>query len=435
MKNARLAVLIASGGLCSATTALAQTPTPGTGDAIPPSATQPAPTPTPPPATPPAPTAESADENFFRFYGILNPRFVTATGAVESFSQPNESAITAAGNPVYSNFPDSARHSFQVAQSRVGFWLNEKGPLRAQVEIDFVDFTKATPTVASVPRLRIAHVDYTIAPGHSVSLGQDWDLHAPLNPHGINLVGALFQAGNSGFMRQQFKYFYTTPSFELGAAVGFPAPDVAAKDAMLEIGALPTLAVRGTYKFGKSRVGASALATRLPFNFRATDERFATAFGTALFTELAPSDNTNIRVELNFGQNAANLGMLSLSQGRAATDVQEFGGFISVRQVLTGIHAVYGMAGYQRVIEPSKVVPSYDYPAAGGAATLSGTGPGLEHNGAVRLGYEIKPNRRLAFVLEGFLYQSRHRLQAVDLPNVNPVRTSLGLETGAILSF
>jgi hypothetical protein len=434
MKNARLAALIVSGGICSATHALAQTP--GTGDATPPSATQPAPTPTPPPAvaTPAAPAAGNTDENLFRFYGILNPRFVIANGATESFSQPNESAITAAGNPVYANFPDAARHSFQVAQSRVGFWLNEKGPLRAQVEVDFVDFSKATPTVASLPRLRIAHVDYTFLPGHSVALGQDWDLHAPLNPHGINLVGALFQAGNTGFMRQQFKYFYTTPGFELGAAVGFPAPNVGPKDVGLEIGALPTLAVRGTYRFGKSRVGLSALATRIPFNFRAPDERYAAAFATALFTELAPSDTTNIRVELNFGQNSANLGLLSLAQGRAATDVQDFGGYVSVRQVVTGMHAVYGMAGYQKVLEPSMVVPSYDTPATGGA-TLSGTGPGLLHNGSVRLGYELKPDRRLAFVLEGFLFQSHHRLQAADAPNFDPERTVLGIETGAILSF
>ncbi|HZH17763.1 MAG TPA: hypothetical protein VE057_25650 [Archangium sp.] len=434
MKNARLAALIVSGGICSATHALAQTP--GTGDAPPPSATQPAPTPTPPPAvaTPPTPAAAEHDENLFRFYGILNPRFVMADSALESYNQPNESASTAAGNPVYANFPEATRHSFQVAQSRVGFWLNEKGPLRAQVEIDFVDFTKATPTVASLPRLRIAHVDYTFLPGHTVSLGQDWDLNAPLNPHGINLVGGLFQAGNSSFMRQQFKYFYTAPSFELGAAVGFPAPNATPKDAALEIGALPTLAVRGTYKFGKSRAGVSAIATRLPFNFRSTGERYAAAFSTALFSELVPSENTNIRVELNFGQNSANLGLLTLAQGRASDDLRDVGGYISVRQVLTGMHAVYGIAGYQKVLDASKVVPSYDNPATGGP-TLSGTGPGLVHNGTVRLGYELKPNRRLAFVLEGFLFQSHHRLQAADAPNFDPDRTALGLETGAILSF
>ncbi|WP_257456081.1 hypothetical protein [Archangium lipolyticum] len=434
MKNARLAALIVSGGICSATHALAQTP--GTGDATPPAANQPAPAPTPPPAaaTPPAPAAAGDDENIFRFYGTLNPRFIITDSAVESFNQPNASAITAAGNPAYSNFPNATRHTFQVAQSRVGFWLNEKGPLRAQLEIDFVDFTKATPTVASLPRLRLAHVDYTFHPGHTVSLGQDWDLHAPINPHGINLVGALFQAGNSGFMRQQFKYLYSTPSLELAAAVGFPAPNVTAKDAVLEIGALPTLAVRGTYKFGKSRVGASAIATRLPFNFRAADQRYAAAFAATLFSELAPADTTNIRVELNYGQNSANLGLLTLAQGRASEDMRELGGYVSVRQVLTGMHAVYGMAGYQKVLEPSKVVPSYDIPATGGA-TLSGTGPGMVHNGTVRLGYELKPNRRLAFVLEGFLFQSHFQLQAADAARFDPDRTALGLETGAILSF
>ncbi|QRO02303.1 hypothetical protein JRI60_26470 [Archangium violaceum] len=436
MKTARLAALIVSGGICSATHALAQT-TPGTGDATSPAATQPAPTPPPAVATPPAPAAGD-DENIFRFYGTLTPRFIISNAAVESFNQPNASAITAAGNPAYSNFPNATRHSFQVAQSRAGFWLNEKGPLRAQLEVDFVDFTKATPTVASLPRLRLVHVDYTFHPGHTVSLGQDWDLHAPINPHGINLVGALFQAGNSGFMRQQFKYLYSTPSFELGAAIGFPAPNVTAKDAVLEIGALPTLAVRGTYKFGKSRVGASALATRLPFNFRAADQRYAAAFAATLFSELAPSDNTNLRVELNFGQNSANLGLLSLAQGRASDDLRELGGFISVRQVLTGMHAVYGMAGYQKVLDASKVVPSYDYPAGApiGSATLSGTGPGMVHNGTVRVGYELKPSRRLAFVLEGFLFQSHFRQQAADVAaGIDPDRTALGLETGAILSF
>src|SRR6476661_6582629 len=98
MKNARLAALIVSGGICSATHALAQTP--GTGDATPPSATQPAPTPPPPQAvaTPPAPAADTNDENLFRFYGTITPRFVLAKSAMESFNLPNQSAITAAGN-------------------------------------------------------------------------------------------------------------------------------------------------------------------------------------------------------------------------------------------------------------------------------------------------------------------------------------------------
>ncbi|ADO75388.1 hypothetical protein [Stigmatella aurantiaca] len=444
MTSVRLAALLVSGGLCVATPALAQSPVSSEAAApvaTPPPPPAPADAPTPPPA--PVPAAAPDDENIFRFYGTFNPRIIAATGAVESYSQPNASAITAAGNPVFSTSFNEARYSFQVAQSRLGFWLNEKGQVRAQLEIDFVDFAKATPTVASMPRVRIARVDYAFDPSHTLSLGQDWDLHAPLNPHGINLVGALFVGGNSAFMRQQLKYLYSTPSLELGAALGFPSPNNTAKDASFELGFVPTLAVRGAYKSGKSRVGVSAIASRLPFNLGTPDEKFRTAYAAALYSELAPSTDTNVRVEVNYGQNSASLGMLTLALGRSTDDLKEFGGFISARQALTTQHAVYGMAGYQKVLDPEKVVPSYAYgtpPANGEApafssATLSGTGPGMLHNGSVRVGYEFRPSRKLAFVLEGFLFRSHFRLQAVDVPRAEPVHTTLGLETGALLTF
>ncbi|MET0404290.1 MAG: hypothetical protein ABW123_17905 [Cystobacter sp.] len=433
MKTVRIVALLVSAGLCSTPRAMAQTP--GSSEATAPVAA------TKPPPSPPAPPDD--EENIFRFYGSLNPRVVASSGAVESYSQPNAVAVTAAGNPVFSTAPDAARYTFQVAQSRVGFWLNEKGRVRAQVELDFVDFTKATPTVVSLPRLRLARVDYAFTPQHILSLGQDWDLHAPINPHGINLVGALFVGGNTAFMRQQVKYLYSTPTLELGAALGFPAPNNGVKDGAFELGLLPTVAVRGAYKFGKSRVGASAIATRLGFNLGQADERFREAVSVSLFSDLTPVAETNVRVELNAGQNAANLGLLTLAQGRLAEDVREVGGFISVRQTVNSHHAVYGMAGYQRVLNPEKVVPSYGYAAAapGGeppafsTATLSGTGPGMLHNGSARLGYEFRPLRKLAFVVEGFVFRSRFRLQEVDVARTSAARTTMGIETGALLTF
>jgi hypothetical protein len=445
MTSARLAALLVSGGLCAATPALAQAPAAGEATApvaspLPPPAPADAP---PPPPPPPPPAAAAGEENIFRFYGTFNPRVIAASGAVESYSQPNASAITAAGNPVFSNLPDRARASFQSAQSRVGFWLNEKGIARAQLELDFVDFAKATPTVASLPRVRIAHVDYAFHPGHTLSLGQDWDLHAPINPHGINMVGNLFVGGNTAFMRQQVKYLYTTPSLELGAALGFPAANNAAKDAALELGFLPTFAARGAYKSGKSKVGVSAIATRLPFNLETPDETFRTAFSTALYADLFPATDTNVRAEFNYGQNGANLGLLTLAQGRSTEDLQELGGFISVRQTLSPKHAVYVLGGYQKVLDPEKVVPSYAYgtpPANGEApafssAALASTGPGMLHNGGARVGYEFRHSRQLALVLEGFLYHSHFRLQEVDVPRADSVRTTAGVETGALLTF
>jgi hypothetical protein len=244
-------------------------------------------------------------------------------------------------------------------------------------------------------------------------------------------------------MRQQFKYLYSTPSVELGAALGFPAPNVTAREAALEIAALPTLAVRGAYKFGKSRVGVSAIATRLTYNLGAPDERVGTSFATVLFSELAPTPNTQVRLELNHGQNTANLGLLTLAQGNAANDLQEVGGFLSVRQQLAEHHAVYGLMGYQKVLEPERVVPAYSYPGTTSpespppftSAVLAGTGPGALHNGAARLGYEFKPLGSLAFMVEGFYYRTRFALQAVDVARANPVSSALGIEAGALFTF
>jgi hypothetical protein len=412
--------------------------------------TEPPPAPAAPaaPAAPPAPAAPAAPpatENVLRPYGTFNARVVMASAAVETFNQPNAVAPTAAGHPVLANRPDESRFSLQVGQSRFGLWVNEKGTLRGQVEVDFADFTKATPTVQAVPRLRIARVDWVPAPGHTLSLGQDWDLAAPLNAHGINMVGTLFVAGNTGFMRQQLKYLHTQDAYEVGLALGFPGANATAKDAAFELGFTPTVAVRGAYKSGASRVGASVLATRLTYALGTPQERRSPSYQGTLFAELVPTPATSVRVELNFGQNTANLGMLSLSQGRADKDMRDVGGFVSARQTFRARHAVYAMAGLQRALQRGDVVPAYAYPTVPegqrppiSTAALSGTGPGMHRNGAVRLGYEFKPGSALALVVEGFLYQSHHALQAPDAEEVGGGggrRRAVGLETGMLLSF
>jgi hypothetical protein len=377
-----------------------------------------------------------------RAYGTLTPRVVVGTSALESFSQPNEVAVTAAGSWALATRPEHARFSIQVQQSRLGLWVNEKGTVRGQVEVDFVDFTKATPTVQALPRLRIARADWKPTPEHTLSVGQDWDLNAPLNPFTLNLVGALFQGGNVGFMRQQVRYLYTGKGVELGAALGFPAPNPLARDALLEFG-LPTLAVRGALLFGKSRVGLSALVAQFPFaGTGGAAGRKAFAGQAALYAEWLPSASTTLRAELNAGQNTANLGTLSIAQGNLAEDHQDAAGFVSVRHILSERHAVYGTVGYARLLSLETAVPSYSYaPVADGATpalgtgTIAGTGPGLLRNGSVRVGYEFRPSSQLALVVEPFFIESRHVLQAVDVGRAEPVSSALGVETGMLFTF
>jgi hypothetical protein len=394
----------------------------------------------------PAPAAATVLDQVFawiRPYAVVKPTVVASGAAVESYSQPNGSAITAAANPVLATLPDEGRLTFQVAQSRAGLWLNEKGSLRARLEFDFIDFTKATPTVASLPRLRLAYAEWAPADVFTLTAGQDWDLHAPVNPHGGNMVGGRFLSGNSGFMRQQVKSLFKVSEFELAAAVGMQGINPGAKDAAFELSAVPTFAVRGVWMPGKAgRVGVSGLATSVRFAPGAATERRATAGGVSAFGDLTLG-TTNVRFELNLGRNMSNVGLLTLGFGNAAVDVDEWGGFLSVRHGFTAMHFVYASAGLQRVLTPRNVRPSYGYasmPADGSApamssAALTGTGPGILHNAGANLGYELRISKNLSFMLEGFFLQTEHVLADVDLQRTSGHRRAFGGELAAFVSF
>jgi hypothetical protein len=426
----------ASGAIAQAAQAPAEVEPGGTPAQTPPTTgekQQPAAAAAEPAAAPPA-----ADP-VIRIYGILNPRLFFSSAAEESFSQATAVAITAAGNPAYATQPDNARFSLQVQQSRFGIWVNEKGAFRGQLEFDFVDFAKATPTVQEVPRVRIARADWVAGP-HTLQLGQDWDLNAPINPHGINLVGALFQAGNTGFMRQQLRYLYSADAFELGAALGFPGVNAGLKDAALELNLTPSLAGRAAYKLGKGRAGASFIVSQLPYGSGDALRR-SLSYQGVLFADVAPSADTNVRAEAYYGQNVANLGALALGQGNATTDYQEVGAFVSVRQTVAAGHAFFGMAGRAQVLNAADVVPSYAYPVPatptlGTAVLAAGVGPGIRNNTAARLGYEFRPAPALALVLEGFYYGTEHVLRPEDVTRgLAGRRDAFGLETGMLFTF
>lgn len=406
-----------------------------------------APAPAVAPAPPPAPVAPTPSVleqvmAWVRPYATFKPTVVFGGNAVDSFSQNNETAVTAAANPVLANQPFAPRLSFQVGQSRTGAWFNEKGQVRGQFEIDFIDFTKATPTVASLPRLRIAKIEWAPSEHVTLAVGQDWDLHAPINPHGGNMVGARFLSGNAGFMRQQIKLLGRVGDFEIAGAVGMEGVNAASKDAAFELSLVPTFALRASYFVGKGRVGISGLATSLRLGLGTAAERRTFAGGGSLFADLT-FGTTNLRAELNLGQNMSNIGSLTLGFGTAAVDVADAGGFISVRHGLTDMHFIYAHAGLMRVLDRDAVRPSYSYaslPADGSApafstAALAGTGPGLMHNAGATLGYELRINKNLGFMLEGFYFWSEYKLQAIDVGRVNPVRQTLGGELAAMVSF
>jgi hypothetical protein len=372
-----------------------------------------------------------------RVYATLKPTIVLSSAAVESYSQPNATAITAAGNPVMARLPNDGRLSFQAGQSRMGFWLNEPGKVRGQVEIDFVDFGKASPTVASLPRLRIAKVEWEPFPNTAIWAGQDWCIHAPINPHGINLVGALFQAGNTSFMRQQVKLLQRLGSLELVAAVGMQNNNNTPADAAVELSRTPSVALRAAWNMRDAgKLGISGIFSSVRFAPGTDDERRGQAGAVALFGDLTPLRGTNLRFETYAGRNVGNLFLLGLGYGTAKQDAEELGGFISVRQdVYAGEHFLYGMAGVAKVLDSGDVPVAYSRPASGGAPALNGNGPGILRNMGARAGYEFRPAKNLGLLLEGFHYRTRHQLLAEDREGLAPDRAATGVELGMLATL
>jgi hypothetical protein len=401
-----------------------------------------------PAAAPAIPEAVAKVLSLFRVYGTFKPTVAASSAAVESFSQPNLSAVTAAGNPVFSNAPGNARLSFQMAQSRLGFWFGEGSPYRAQFEFDFIDFAKASPTVAALPRLRIGKVEWSPIPALTLMAGQDWGLEQPVNPHGINLVGGGFQAGNTAFMRQQVKLLGKLGDFELGAAVGLQNNNNTAKDGLVEQSFSPTVAVRAQHSLGgRGKVGLSAIVTSLLLRAGAEPQR-ALAGLVGVFGDLNFGPRFNLRFEGYLAQNGANLFLLSLGQGRAAAgadpvNLREGGAFISAKVGVAGPVSVFGTFGGAGVLNPEDVAPSYTYPGmvdpanppAFSTATLVGNGPGMTFNLHSRLGLEVKLGKGLSFMAEGFWYRSRFALLAVDVPRTGSVAQAFGSELGFLWMF
>lgn len=403
----------------------------------------PSPPPAPEPPAAPPPPAEAPAAPIIRPYATIKPTIIVAGSPVESFSNANATAATAAGNPVITAIQDEASTTFQVGQSRLGFWFNEKGKTRGQFELDFIDFTKSSPTVGALPRLRIAKVEWSLSDSTVLMAGQDWDLFSPLNGYTLNIVSVAYQAGNSAFMRQQAKLIWHNDSLELGAAVGLAGINNAAKALLPEYSRIPTVAARAALLFGKAgRVGISGIATSWRFAPDQPTERKALAGGANLYADLTPAERFSIRFEAYVGRNLANLGALTLGQGNATDDLDEVGGWLSAKYGLNETHAIYALGGMAKVLNDDKVVPSYTYPAVtdpaappppNSAATI-GAGPGMKQNIVLRLGYEYRFDKTLAVMLEGFYFDTEHVLSPVDADEDGHA-TALGTELGLMFTL
>jgi hypothetical protein len=247
---------------------------------------------------------------------------------------------------------EGSRLTFQTQQSRFGIAM-AKGPTNGRLEFDFVDFSKASPTTQMVPRVRIASITHRVG-SYIIIAGQDWDFFSPIGGVAFNYIGNYYLAGNTGFMRPQLVIMRSQAGIEYGLAVGLAAANPGQVDTDVERGKSPSYAGRLGYVGEDYRVGVSFIYSDLAFyeNGRARRD----AHGQNLYYEQKFSWG-EIRSEVYYGQNLANLGTLSLSWGGPEENVREYGGFISGIVPLNDRHTLIGGAGIARIDNPTSLRP------------------------------------------------------------------------------
>ncbi len=363
-----------------------------------------------------------------KFYGFVKASALVSTKAVDSFGRSNLVAHTSAGNPVLSSNPDKPSQTFQVQQSRLGLESLYSENLKSLIEFDFLDFSKSSPTVASLVRLRRALVNIK-KNSWTFNIGQDWDLFSPLAPHSYNLIGHYFSSGDLGFMRIQAQVLKKQGNLEHAIALGFPTYNNQISESTPEYSLLPTFAVRESLKLRNVTLGTSGIIGHLKdFN----TQKNLTPYAVNLFVS-HNSPGFELQSEAYWGTNVDNLSLQGLSYSPTLDKIEEYG-FLITSKFKTTKHGYWIGYGMARITSDTQdnVLPSYTYNATTpvlGLAAGKSTGIGLLSNQTFRLGYDYSFHEKVKFYFEVSHLLSTHKLDPAD-SSLNPRRSSDVFELG-----
>lgn len=369
------------------------------------------------------PYAQAMTKNGFdtELYGFIKASAMYSTEALGSFNNINLSAPTHA--VAHTKSSDSrGRLSFQTQQTRAGVNMKKGDNISAKIEFDFIDFNKSSPTTQMNPRVRIASVTYAWE-NQKVIIGQDWDLFSPVGATTFDYVGLYFLAGNTGFMRQQAQYLNTQGNWEIAGAIGMAGNNPGTIDSDLELSKAPSYSARASYSLENGRMGVSTIYAKLKYE---TNQSSHDSYAYNVFFEKVLAD-TIIKSEAYYGQNLANLGSLSIGRGTATSNVNEFGGTLSVSRKLDPQNIPFAGIGFAKVDNKNELTPF--------ATTTTGTNvitaPGIKSNFLMRLGWEYKVTEDFSWISEVSRYETTSKLTALNYQN----NISGSLETGIQLRF
>lgn len=354
-------------------------------------------------------------------YGFIKASSMYADSALASYNNINLSAPTHAA-PQTRSQDKTSRMGFQTAQSRLGVNMKKGENLSAKLEFDFIDFNKSSPTTQMNPRVRIAAVTYAWD-NKKVVIGQDWDLFSPVTSFTFDYVGLFFQAGNTGFMRQQVQYLQTNGAWEMGAALGMAGNNPGVTDGDLETAKSPSYSVRLTRKLENGRVGISGIYARLKYEANgengSTHDSYA---GNAFYEQIIGS--VSVKSEAYYGQNMNNIGTLAIGRGTQRSDAKEFGGTLTASYKVTETNNLFGGVGLARIDNQASLTP---FALTANAIST----PGVASNFLSRVGWEHKITPDFSWVSELSRYETKGKIA----DNSYQLNVAHSLETGIQLRF
>lgn len=313
-------------------------------------------------------TAGSAEMSF---YGFIRPSYSLATDAVASFGSPtgsgptlawtrdNQVAASEAAPPAGVTHPHSARSSFNVGQSRFGFYAKQ-GEIGARIEMDFVDFDRSEATTTIRPRLRIAGADIAISERMSLFAGQDWDIIAAAKPFTYNYVGLYFRAGNTGFMRPQARLTFKDEnraellSLMIGAA---GLNDSTANAGAVERGVFPAFGFRyNALRLKELTAGVAAVgAPRRIEPTGAGDVKTMPAWLAKGFADWMIGEVVEIRANFYGGINPQSIAANSIATVSYTGSQSEIGGYLTANAHAFKNVDLFGGTGITRLTDGSEL--------------------------------------------------------------------------------
>ena len=364
-------------------------------------------------------TSVMAEEWAFKPYGFIHANVTGASRGLDSFGNTNLSATTAVTPSSVAN-SDRARNSFQVAQSRLGTFI-EYGRAVGHFEIDFIDFTKASPTTQALPRLRIANIDYKIDENQTLSLGQDWDLFAaPAKPFTYNIVGLYFHTGNVGFMKHQIRYQNrVSPDWTLATAVGLVTKNSTASDSEIEMTGLPTVSalvshrLRENLEIGLTGMGGAVRPAAYPADL-------AGIYGVNSFLKWESESGLKLREAFYYGVNLASAGTLSLANASASGSHREIGGYITALLPLSESFSIRGGIGASQILEDD------------GSPLDLVVGNNIFSNWKVEAALTYQPQKQLEFYIQPTFMKT---IYVQNATNHKDALSAVALQAGAVFQF